>query len=75
VDGRVIDLSLKAAREIDMVRSGTARVKLTVVKEGPPTATRTPRTSDNPCTGNPEPVVFAFSGGVAGRIHGTGWRV
>jgi len=44
VDGRVIDLSLKAAREIDMVRSGTARVKLTVVKEGPPTAARTPRT-------------------------------
>lgn len=45
VDGRVIDLSLKAAREIDMVRSGVARVKLTVVKEGPPPAVRTSRTS------------------------------
>lgn len=50
VDGRVIDLSLKAAREIDMVRSGTARVKLTVVKEGPPTAARTPRTPTTPTT-------------------------
>jgi peptidoglycan lytic transglycosylase len=32
VDGRVIDLSLRAAREIDMVRTGTARVKLTILK-------------------------------------------
>jgi len=50
VDGRVIDLSLKAAREIDMVRSGTARVKLTVVKEGPPVAARAPRTPATPVT-------------------------
>jgi rare lipoprotein A len=55
VDGRVIDLSLKAAREIDMVRSGTARVKLTVVKEGPPTATRTPRTPTTPALAIPNP--------------------
>jgi rare lipoprotein A len=34
VDGRVIDLSLKAAREIDMVRAGTAPVKLFILKEG-----------------------------------------
>jgi peptidoglycan lytic transglycosylase len=34
VDGRVIDLSLRAAREIDMVRAGTARVKLTILKAG-----------------------------------------
>jgi rare lipoprotein A len=34
VDGRVIDLSLKAAREIDLVRAGTAPVKLVIVKEG-----------------------------------------
>ena len=34
IDGRVIDLSLKAAREIDLVRAGTAPVKLVVLKEG-----------------------------------------
>jgi rare lipoprotein A len=34
VEGRVIDLSWKAAQQIDMVRSGTAPVKLTVIKEG-----------------------------------------
>src|SRR5437773_1906581 len=32
VDGRVIDLSLRAAREIDMVRTGTASVKIKVLK-------------------------------------------
>jgi len=32
VDGRVIDLSLRAAREIDLVRSGVAPVKLKVLK-------------------------------------------
>lgn len=32
VDGRVIDLSLAAARKIDMVRSGVVPVKLNVVK-------------------------------------------
>ncbi len=32
VDGRIIDLSLAAAREIDMVRSGIARVRLKVVE-------------------------------------------
>ena len=31
VDGRVIDLSLRAAREIDLVRAGVAPVKLTVL--------------------------------------------
>jgi len=55
VDGRVIDLSLKAAREIDMVRSGTARVKLTVMKEGPPIAARTPRTPATPALAIPSP--------------------
>ncbi|SRR5579883_1230423 len=37
VDGRIIDLSLAAAREIDMVRSGTARVRLRVI-EAPQTS-------------------------------------
>jgi len=32
VDGRVIDLSLRAAREIDLVRIGTAPVKLKILK-------------------------------------------
>lgn len=34
VDGRVIDLSLRAAREIDMVRAGVAPVKLKIIKPG-----------------------------------------
>jgi rare lipoprotein A len=33
VDGRVIDLSVKAAREIDLMRAGTAPVKLTILKQ------------------------------------------
>ncbi len=32
IDGRIIDLSLAAAKEIDMLRSGTANVTLTVVR-------------------------------------------
>jgi len=32
VDGRVIDLSVRAARQIDLVRPGTASVKLAVLK-------------------------------------------
>ena len=32
VDGRVIDLSLRAAREIDLVRAGTAPVRLKILK-------------------------------------------
>ena len=34
VDGRVIDLSLVAARKIDLVREGVAPVKLKVIKQG-----------------------------------------
>jgi rare lipoprotein A len=34
VEGRVIDLSLRAAKEIDLVGPGTAPVRLTVLKEG-----------------------------------------
>lgn len=34
VKGRVIDLSYKAAKEIDMVRAGVAPVKLTILKGG-----------------------------------------
>ena len=34
IDGRVIDLSLRAARQIDLVRPGIAPVKLKILKEG-----------------------------------------
>jgi len=34
VDGRVIDLSYRAAQQIDMVRAGIAPVKLTILKAG-----------------------------------------
>jgi rare lipoprotein A len=34
VHGRVIDLSVRAARQIDMVRAGVAPVRLKVLKEG-----------------------------------------
>ena len=35
IDGRVIDLSVRAARLIDLMRPGTASVKLTVLKLAP----------------------------------------
>ena len=38
VEGRVIDLSLAAAREIDMVGTGTARVRLELISGPHPTA-------------------------------------
>lgn len=38
VKGRVIDLSLAAAKEIDLVRAGVAPVKLKVLKDGSPTS-------------------------------------
>src|SRR2546426_10658753 len=41
IDGRVIDLSLRAAREIDMVRAGIVPVKLKVLKEGEVAVART----------------------------------
>jgi rare lipoprotein A len=44
VEGRIIDLSLAAAREIDMVRSGTTRVRLRVI-EHPPAAASTAASS------------------------------
>ncbi len=34
IEGRLIDLSLKAARDLDMIGKGTARVRLEVVKWG-----------------------------------------
>ena len=48
VDGRVIDLSLKAAREIDMVRAGVTPVKLTILKEGPPKTSGSARAPGTP---------------------------
>jgi rare lipoprotein A len=54
IDGRIIDLSLKAAREIDMVRAGVVPVKLQILKEGTPTPRGTSRAS-----GPPAPAVAA----------------
>ena len=34
IDGRVIDLSLRAARAIDIVRTGVALVKLKIINQG-----------------------------------------
>jgi rare lipoprotein A len=51
VDGRIIDLSLAAAREIDMVRSGTARVRLKVIQA--PAPTTSPLTTSSPTTSSP----------------------
>jgi rare lipoprotein A len=48
IDGRIIDLSLKAAREIDMVRAGVVPVKLDIVKEGSPTPRGTSRATGAP---------------------------
>jgi rare lipoprotein A len=42
VAGRIIDLSEGAARRIDMIRSGVAPVKLTVVRESPNPSTARP---------------------------------
>lgn len=51
VDGRIIDLSLAAAREIDLVRSGVARVRLRVI-EPPPNATTSSADSPPPAQGS-----------------------
>jgi rare lipoprotein A len=64
VDGRVIDLSQKAAREIDMVRSGTARVKLTVLNQASsPAASRTPATPSGPASSPPSSAAFTVQVG------------
>jgi len=54
IDGRVIDLSLKAAREIDMVRAGVAPVKLIILKEGPPRVASRPSSASRPSPASPE---------------------
>lgn len=35
IKGRIIDLSPAAARQLDMIRSGTARVRITVIQKKP----------------------------------------
>ena len=61
IDGRVIDLSLKAAREIDMVRAGVVPVKLKIVKEGSPTPRGTVRAAGPPAP--PPPGIFTIQVG------------
>lgn len=52
VDGRVIDLSLRAAREIDMVRAGIVPVKLEILK-----------TANTPTNGSSRQPVYAVQVG------------
>jgi rare lipoprotein A len=47
VDGRVIDLSVAAARKIDMVRAGVVPVQLTILKPGMVPAASVPASSDH----------------------------
>lgn len=61
IDGRVIDLSLKAAREIDMVRAGVVPVKLDIVKEGTPTPRVTSQSAGAPIAS--PPAVFTIQVG------------
>ena len=51
VDGRVIDLSLRAARQIDLVRTGVAPVKLRVLREEEFAKATTPAPSSRPLFG------------------------
>ncbi len=55
IDGRIIDLSLAAAREIDMVRAGIAKVRLRVID--PPV--NRPRIIDPPVNRKPSEDVTA----------------
>src|SRR6185369_12667860 len=50
VDGRIIDLSRGAAREIDLLRTGIAKVELRVI-EAPKVLSR----AADPLTSSPEP--------------------
>jgi rare lipoprotein A len=61
IDGRVIDLSLKAAREIDMVRAGVVPVKLVVMQAGSPSPRGTSRAAGPP----PPPPAGVFTVQVA----------
>ena len=60
-EGRVIDLSLKAAREIDMVRAGLVPVKLMVVKEGSSRVSPKPSTPSTVSPASPTPAAGAFT--------------
>lgn len=55
VDGRIIDLSLAAAREIDMVRSGVAPVRLTVIEAPPRAGIPPPSPAAGSIAANPGP--------------------
>ena len=57
VDGRIIDLSLAAARSIDMVGPGTARVRLKVIASPAGTAKTTPPVASPKAPGSSAPPV------------------
>ncbi len=59
----MIDLSLKAAREIDMVQAGVAPVKLAILKEGPPKVTAKPANPPSPAVAGSTPASFTVQVG------------
>ena len=58
--GRIIDLSFAAAKEIDMLATGTARVKITVLSEST-TALKTDGITENIASGNFAIQIGAFA--------------
>jgi len=72
VEGRVIDLSVKAARELDMVRAGLAPVKLTVLRDGADeTPSATPRLEPPPPS-SPPAGLFTIQVGAFGSEEAAG---
>jgi rare lipoprotein A len=53
IDGRVIDLSVAAAKKIDMVRAGVVPVKLTIIKAGTVAAAKPVSGAKNPPSSSP----------------------
>jgi rare lipoprotein A len=60
VDGRIIDLSLAAARSIDMLGPGTARVRLKII----PAPRQLPAPDPRPPAPTPLPDLYAVQAGV-----------
>jgi rare lipoprotein A len=65
VDGRIIDLSLAAARAVDMVRTGVAPVQLRIVEA--PSVSSTSSTDSTVSTSQPAGTYVAQAGAFADR--------
>jgi rare lipoprotein A len=68
IDGRVIDLSLAAARTVEMVGPGTAWVRVQTVHGPEPSAVTTNRTPAEPPDALSAPGLFAVQAGAFERI-------